>query len=253
MEKLFFLSGLPRTGSTLLTSILSQNPKIHAEGNSALCQLMWDIKTSCETGAKEQLEANRRYNTTQNIISKIPEIYYNNTTKPFIVDKCRSWALPSNFNLIKKFITNKPKIVIMIRPLKEIVESFMYIKLVNGKDLNAEELLAQNSEPIMRSLLGVQFALQQKNENFIFIKYKDLVDTPQKTIKQIYDFYEIEEYDHSYSNIVNIHPEDDNAYNLKGFHDVRSTINYREKNIKLSKKVLEQIKELDFNLENFLP
>ncbi len=28
---MIFLSGLPRTGSTLLTSILTQNPDIHAE------------------------------------------------------------------------------------------------------------------------------------------------------------------------------------------------------------------------------
>ena len=34
------LSGLPRTGSTLLSAILSQNPLIHAEGNSAVSPLM---------------------------------------------------------------------------------------------------------------------------------------------------------------------------------------------------------------------
>ena len=42
------LSGLPRTGSTLLSAILYQNPKIHAEGNSGLCQLMWDLEVSCK-------------------------------------------------------------------------------------------------------------------------------------------------------------------------------------------------------------
>jgi len=41
------LSGLPRSGSTLLSAILSQNPLIHAEGNSAVCQLMWDMQMSC--------------------------------------------------------------------------------------------------------------------------------------------------------------------------------------------------------------
>ncbi len=42
-KNFYFISGLPRTGSTLLSSILYQNPLIHTEGNSALCQLMWDI------------------------------------------------------------------------------------------------------------------------------------------------------------------------------------------------------------------
>ena len=60
MEQFVCLSGLPRSGSTLLTAILSQNPLIHAEGNSAVCQLMWDLHQSGLTTAKEQLKANGR-------------------------------------------------------------------------------------------------------------------------------------------------------------------------------------------------
>ena len=60
MKKQFvFLSGLPRTGSTLLSAILSQNPKIYSEGNSAVCQLMYDMQQSCIHKAKEQLIANQ--------------------------------------------------------------------------------------------------------------------------------------------------------------------------------------------------
>jgi len=61
-KKFFFISGLPRTGSTLLSSILYQNPLIHAEGNSALCQLMWDNYISCLCNSKEQLIANNKLN-----------------------------------------------------------------------------------------------------------------------------------------------------------------------------------------------
>jgi hypothetical protein len=35
-ENMFFLAGLPRTGSSLLTNILSQNPDILSEGSSGL-------------------------------------------------------------------------------------------------------------------------------------------------------------------------------------------------------------------------
>jgi sulfotransferase len=251
-KQIFFLSGLPRTGSTLLTSILSENPKIHDEGNSAVCQLMWDIKVSCESDASQQLKANNRDNTKKDIISKIPEIYYANTNKPFIVDKCRSWTLPANINLIKDFITDKPKIIVMIRPLREIVESFIYINSINKVNFNVEQLLAKDSEPLMRSLEGVKFAIEQKNDDFIFIKYKDLVEQPEKTIKNIYNFCGIEQYNHNYTNIVNKNPENDNIYDLVGFHDVRSTINYREKNIKLPKNIEKQIEQLDYNLNILL-
>ena len=47
-------------------------------------------------------------------------------------------------------------------------------------------------------------------------------------------------------------PENDDIYDLVGFHDVRSTISYREKNIKLPKNIEKQIQELDFNLNILL-
>lgn len=55
-KKMVLLAGLPRTGSTLLSNILAQNSNIHIESNSALCQVMWDTKISCEENASEQLK-----------------------------------------------------------------------------------------------------------------------------------------------------------------------------------------------------
>lgn len=250
-KQIIFLSGLPRTGSTLLTAILSQNSKIHTEGNSAVCQLMWDVKMSCENNASQQLKANNKLQVQRNIISKIPEIYYSSTNKPFILDKCRSWTLPANVNLIKEYITNKPKIIVMVRPLKEIVESFVYINSINNIKFNIEELLVKDSEPIMRSLSGVEFAFKQKNDDFIFIQYHHLVEEPQKTINKIYAFCGIEQYNHNYTNITNKNFENDNVYQLPGFHNVRTTLNYREKKIKLPKHIEKQIEELNFNLKYF--
>ena len=244
---MIFLSGLPRTGSTLLTSILSQNPEIHAEGNSALCQLMWDTKVSCENNALEQLLANNRLNTKKDIISALPKIYYGNTTKPIIIDKCRSWTLPANLQLIKEFITDKPKIIVMIRPLKEIVKSYIYINQMNNIKLNIDDLLSDNSEPIMRSLYGVDFALKQDSDEFIFIQYKDLIDKPEETIEKIYDFCELEHYEHHYTNIVNAHPENDSIYKMLGLHDVRPKINYRKIDIKLSKETEKRIEDLELD------
>lgn len=247
---MIFLSGLPRTGSTLLTSILSQNPDIHAEGNSALCQLMWDTKVSCETNALEQLLANNRFNTKKDIISALPGIYYSNTTKPIVIDKCRSWTLPANLQLIKEFITDKPKIIVMVRPLKEIVKSYVYINQMNNINVDVNDLLSENSEPIMRSLYGVNFALKQDSNEFIFIKYKNLIEKPKETIKEIYDFCEIDPYDHQFTDIVNIHPENDSIYNMLGLHDVRPKIKYRKIDIKLSKEVEKRIDDLELDYGN---
>lgn len=224
------LSGLPRTGSTLLSAILSQNPDIHAEGNSAVCQLMWDAHVSCEGPASEQLHANRRVPATQDaIVSAIPAIYYREVTARHIVDKCRSWTLPANMMLMRRYITDDPKVIVLTRPIDEIVASFARLRRDNGwtGDLEAD-LLEPGSEPIMRSQEGVDWARANNTGEFLFIEYANLVQDTPAVLEAIYKFAGIEQFEHDLTRIVNRHPEDDMVYGLLGQHDIRPTIGYRQ-------------------------
>lgn len=222
------LSGLPRSGSTLLSSILSQNPEIHAEGNSAVCQLMWDMQISCEINSYEQLFANNRYSTQHELISAIPHIYYNNINASHIVDKCRSWTLPVNMDIMRRYITNNPKVIVLTRPIDEIVSSFVSLRRANGWTGDLEiGLLDEGSEPIMRSLSGVESAKKSCSDEFLFIEYCDLVNSTEDVIKKIYDFCEWDIFNHYFKNIKNPHPENDAIYGLIGMHDVRPNISYR--------------------------
>jgi len=224
------LSGLPRTGSTLLSAILSQNPNIHAEGNSAVCQLMWDMHISCENS--EQLKANRRYQDQDVLVSAIPKLYYRNTKAEYIVDKCRSWTHSLNTEMIKRYITKNPKIIVMTRPVDEILDSILRLYKTNNvvvdKDFIAEKLFEPGSEPLMRSLDGVKFAEKNNNGEFLFIEYCDLVADPKETIETIYSFCGIELFKHNFQKIINKHPEDDDFYGLKNIHKVYSTIQQKD-------------------------
>jgi len=246
---MIFLSGLPRTGSTLLTSILSQNPDIHTEGNSALCQLMWDMKVSCETNARQQLSANSRISTQKDLLSEMPNLYYKNVEKLIIVDKCRSWTLPANMKLIKDYITDKPKVIVMVRPLKEIVKSYLYVNKINNKYISVETLLEEGSDFIMRSLTGVKLAMEENNGEFLFVNYSELIETPQETLKNIYEFCEIPLFNHTFDNIININPENDEEYNIPGLHSIRKTLGYRKIDIELSQEEEEKINQLSLSTD----
>jgi sulfotransferase len=248
------LSGLPRSGSTLLSAILSQNPLIHAEGNSAVCQLMWDMQQSCLTNAKEQLTANGRQHTTVNdLIAHIPHLYYKNNApgEKIVVDKCRSWTIPANIQLLKTYIDKNIKIIILERSVKEIVASFL--KLYKENTVSEEQLeqmetalLAPKSEPIMRSIIGINWAKKNNQENtFLFISYNDLIGNPENTVKKIYDFCGWEYFDHDYMNIVSKYPENDEIYKMKGQHTIRTSIKKCENTISLSEKTLKQCETID--------
>jgi sulfotransferase len=221
------MSGLPRSGSTLLSALLSQNPKIHAEGNSAVCQLMWDMQQSYRNTCNEQINANNRQDTIQELIAGIPRTYYNkiDSEERVIVDKCRSWSLPDNMDLLKNYIDKNIKVIMLERSIVDIVKSFCKLYKKNNQVIQPDMFLQEGSEPLMRSLHGLLYAKHNNHSNnFLFISYEDLVTSPQETMDRIYEFCGWEPFVHDFTHIVPKYVENDSFYNLKGFHDVRSSI-----------------------------
>ena len=252
MEQFVCLSGLPRAGSTLLSAILSQNPLIHAEGNSAVCQLMWDMQQSCLTSAKEQLKANgRELSTAQTLLSNIPKLYYPNLTatgEKIVVDKCRSWTIPANLSLLEKYIDPNYKVIILERSVKDIVKSFQKLYQANGLEYigTEEKLLLPNSEPIMRSLAGINWAKKNNQANhFLFVKYEDLVSNPTDVLKNIYAFCGWAPFTHHFQDIVSKYPEQDDVYGLKGMHQVHGTVKQRENPVCLKPTVSDSCAKID--------
>lgn len=226
IKQFVFMAGLPRSGSTLLSSILAQNPLIHAEGNSALAQFMWDAHETSNGSAAEMLAANRRqHSTPHDIISAIPRLYYKNVNRQIVVDKCRTWTLPGNMALIREYITTTPKVIVLTRPIDEIVKSFVMLRLRNGwiGDLYGN-LLNEGSNPICLPLMAAKIAQFSGGEEFLFIDHKDLTTNTAKILAAIYNFCEWAPFDHDLENIENVNHEDDSVYGLDGMHDVRKTI-----------------------------
>ena len=242
MKQFVALSGLPRTGSTLLSSMLSQNPNIHAEGNSAVCQLMWDMQQSVVNS--EQIKASNK-NVLDALVKTIPHTYYADVAKPVVVDKCRSWTLPANVEILNRYFDSAPKVIVLVRPLVEIVASFMSLRKENGwQDLEAG-LLDDGSEPIMRSLAGVEWARKNNNGEFLFVTYDELVDDTQVSLDRIYEHCGWQPFAHNLDNIVNRYKENDAIYGLAGQHDVRPEIGRRTVDIDLSDELIKECNRLD--------
>ena len=242
MNQFTALSGLPRTGSTLLSAILSQNPEIHAEGNSAVCQLMWDMQQSATSS--QQMQANGK-DLVDKLVRSIPDVYYADTSRPIIVDKCRSWTLPANMEMLNRYFDNPVKVIVLIRPVVEIVASFMALRKANGWQDLETGLLDDGSEPIMRSLAGVEWATQNNTGQFLFLTYDELVDNTQGSLDRIYQHCGWEPFAHNLDSIVNNHKEKDSVYGLVGQHDIRSQISRRLLDVDISDELLEKCSSLD--------
>jgi sulfotransferase len=252
MKKLFFLAGLPRTGSTLLTAILSQNPNVLSEGTSGLIELMWKNQQLFweNEGIISSIHYTDKKNVEKNVIQQLPQLYYKDSKQKYIIDKNRNWTHFGNIKLLTNYVTKNPKIIVMLRPIPEIVESFYYIFKKNSELKLLENTLYVKNNPLMLPFEGLLDALHNNKEHLLLLTYNELVHNPKNVVDKIYKFLDIPTFEHDFNHIVNQYPEGD--YNINGLHEVRSTIGLRNKKVKLPKQWKQKAMEMQQQLEETL-
>lgn len=268
MKNYYFLGGLPRSGSTLLSSILNQNPDIYASTNSPICGLAYNLERSIINS--EAFLAYPKPDVISNTIMSVFDGYYSDTNKKNIIDKCREWSVPEYFSVLQRNLPYSPKIIICVRDILDILASFITLinKNPNSKnfidlEIEATQFFNFYREPndircdhlmlpkgfIDQCLYGISYAMLPENKDYFhFIEYEDLINNTELEINKVYDFLEIPKYHHDYNNIENNIKEDDKIYGLSGMHDVRPTISKRKINKEhvLSEYVLNKYSNLEF-------
>jgi sulfotransferase len=243
MNKFGFLAGLPRTGSTLLTCILGQNPNVHVSGGSPLARLMFAAYDGCEKYASEGLVRVRRTDFKDVLLTEIPRLYYKDVKQKYILDKDRAWSHdPLGF---LEYITDQPRVVVLLRSIPEIVESFVLINTRNGDMLPERNFLEPGVDPLMYALRNTMKALQGGDDRFLFGTYDQLLGDPERFVDAVYKHYGWEPYDHNFNEITDLNLEDDEACYTPGLHEVRSRIERRPVNVKVSIGLMKQAQELD--------
>lgn len=163
------------------------------------------------------------------------EGYFNGLTdRKYAIDKSRGWAI--SYSFLKAFYPN-PKIVCMVRDLREIVASMEknYLKYPERTEFQLEEnIKAVNiGERItfwMKTLpLNTLFKLQEVirmgwGEHMLFIRFEDLVENPDEELRKVYKYLEIPYYKHDFNNIQQVTFEDDKFHGRYGDHKIQSKV-----------------------------
>lgn len=237
MKPLYFLAGLPRSGSTLLGSLLNQHPEIYVSPTSPLGDILADLnaslnKVSVQFTFDEEIIS---YNVYHAILSN----FYNHISEPYIIDKNRFWT--QNISTLKLFVDYTPKIIAPYRPISEILTSYISLIKRKGKEnnnfiddhLNQDNIPITNNnraEYIWRHYLSPAYKSMMhgiKNyPNLIhLVEYDKLVSNPQEELNKIYKFLEIPPHQNTFSNIENKCAEEkDEEWGLIGLHDIRQTL-----------------------------
>ena len=262
MKEYYFLSGLPRSGNTLLSTILNQNTDIHSTGHSFLPDLLFSIK-NIEYNS-DRFKSYPCHNNLKNVYKNIIPNYYKDHNVKYIIER-GDWITPFNINVLKQIAPNKIKIVILIRDILEIIKSFLKLCKDNSEFyinkeynyLDHTTLFTDETETKVDLIMAkdkyintMLYSIHQLRKNnllkdFLLIDYNDLVKQPEITLNKIYNYYEIDLFKHSFQNFKKQLEYNDSIFGGL-MHEVRTDeIKKDDNDIKLSENIINKYKHLN--------
>lgn len=227
---------MPRSGSTLLQNILGNNPDIYATPTSGLIELLKESRKIYSSSPQFKAQDENQMKSAFLMYCRYGiEGYFNGLTdRKYAIDKSRGWAI--SYGFLKAFYPN-PKIICMVRDLREIVASMEknYLKYPEKTEFQLEEnLKAVNvGERItywMKTLpLNTLFKLQEVirrgwGEQMLFIRFEDLVENPDRELRKVYKYLNLPYYQHDFNNIEQVTFEDDKFHGRYGDHKIEKSI-----------------------------
>ena len=255
----FFLSGLPRSGTTLLGAILEQNPDIYVGATSPVLEFLLSFDNTFNFN--KTYHAFPKEDFRVRTLSRIPDDWYSDIDRPIIIDKNRGWPRVIPY---AKLFTDNIKIICTVRSVLEILSSWILLNrkspgsfidkglkklsLALTDDNRCEYLMQEASGDVEQALYSLKSGFTDHSNFLHLIEYDDLINDTENTINGIYNFLELPTYKHKYDNIGHINQENDMVHGMPEMHNVKSTISRSENNPLdiLSDNIIKKYSNLEF-------
>jgi sulfotransferase len=229
IERIYFQSSMPRSGSTLFQNLLGQNPDFYVTPTSGVLELLFGARanytTSPEFKAQDSLTMKNGF---IEFCNKGMIGYYNAITeKKYVIDKSRGWGVYRPF--LNEIYPN-PKIICMVRDLRSVVSSYEKIYRKNplkhdpvrNDSTGAGTTIHKRVDEWMHPTNTIGRALERifeivrlgYDKDILFVKYEDLCLYPELEMQKIYDYLELPLFKHDFDNIEQKTKEDDSVYGL---------------------------------------
>ncbi|MGR6500507.1 sulfotransferase family protein [Shewanella sp. Koi 1] len=256
--QLHFISGLPRSGSTLLAGILRQNPRFHAAMSSPVAGLV--------NGALEQMGAGSESYSffdeqkRKAICRALIDAYYSDKSQAVIFDTNRLWTarLHQLVELVDDF-----KVICCVRNPAWIMDSFEKIYRKNPFDYSrmfnaaTRQTVYSRCEALINtggSVGAAWTALKEAyygeySERLLLVDYDLLTQHPARTLELIYRFIGEPLFAHDFDNVDYSENEFDQNLGVKGLHNVGRKVEFKSRRSILPPDLFVKYQEMDFWLD----
>ncbi len=235
-SKLHFISGLPRSGSTMLAAILKQNAAFVAGMTSPLSTLFAAI----ENATSQRVETSVFVTDEQRELllrGLFSTYYHKDWDKKTVFDTSRMWC--ARMTILNKLFPDA-RFICCVRELAWIMDSFERIFRRNdqkpsgiygyntGTVYSRTMTLASSSGVVGYALDAVKEALASEQTNkILLIDYEDICKDPTSAMKRVYAFIEEDYFSHDFDKVEYSAGEFDRNLGAPGLHEVKGSIQWR--------------------------
>ncbi len=255
--KQHFISGLPRSGSTVLSALLKQNPRFHASVTSPIAQLFVTVANKMSSGSEFAVffsDARR-----QAILKGIFDGYYAGVSADNIVfDTSRTWT--GRISLLGTLYPHC-RVICCVRDVGWIIDSLerqlrknplQFSRIFNyepGASVYSRIGILMNLENglIGRALSTFREAwFSDEARRLVVIDYNRLASEPEAVLRRLYQELGEPWFDHDFDHVVHDEEDYDDQLGMPGLHKVRKKVEREDRQLSIPPDLFSKYSGVSF-------
>lgn len=255
-RRFHFISGLPRSGSTLLSAILRQNPRFHAGISSPVAGLVNGVLAQVSAGSEFATLVDQQQRRA--LLRGLFEAYYSTTPNEVVIDTNRQWC--ARLPLLQDLFPGA-KVIACVRNVAWVMDSIERLYRANPYEntrlfgANAGrssvytrmEMLAQHDQLVGSAWAALREAYYGEHAaSILLVDYELLSRAPEQVIPLVYKFLGEAAFEHDFDNIDYDAVDFDLQLGVPGLHKVRRKVEYQARRTILPPDLFDKYSKLSF-------
>lgn len=233
MTSIHFISGLPRSGSTLLAALLRQNPRFEAGMSGPLAGLFGALLG--EMSARNEFSVFIDDAKRERILHGLFESFYAGNSAEVIFDTNRGWC--GWMSAVSRLFPDA-RVIACVREVSWVVDSIE--RLIQRNVFTPSSIFGYNPGGTVYTrangvvgqdgLIGAAYDMLKQacfgaqRDRLLVVQYESLTSDPERTMRAIYDFIGEPMYGHNFDHIDYDVTEFDERAGTPGLHTVHGEV-----------------------------
>lgn len=252
-----YITGMPRSGSTLLGGILLQNPRFHAGMSSPMGAFMQAVMRA---GSNNEFSDQITEGMIEKMLRGVRDIYYQETAPDaeVVFDTNRMWAAQMPLALR---IAPEAKMIACVRNPAWVMDSVEKITRKNplkrsglfGSDgeratvYTRTDTLTRHDRLIGSAWTSLKQAYySDEADKLLLIEYDILCQRPRDTMQLVYQFLGEPWFEHDFDNVDYTAESFDERLNTPGLHTVGRKVEFKPRRSILPPDIFERLNNMVF-------